>query len=46
MTNRQIAETLFVTQETVGSHLEQIVRKLDVHARSQCKQKLWSDNDF
>lgn len=45
MTNRQIAETLFVTQKTVGSHLEHIFRKLDVHARSQLQQKLWSDSD-
>ena len=34
MTNRQIAETLFITRRTVDSHLEHVFRKLGIHARS------------
>jgi DNA-binding CsgD family transcriptional regulator len=40
MSNRQIAETLFITRKTVESHLEHVFRKLDVHARGQLQQAL------
>jgi DNA-binding CsgD family transcriptional regulator len=40
MSNRQIAETLFITRKTVESHLEHVFRKLDVHARGQLRQAL------
>jgi DNA-binding CsgD family transcriptional regulator len=45
-TNRQIAEALFVTAKTVGTHLGHIYRKLDLdgpHAREQIGQRLGSD---
>jgi DNA-binding CsgD family transcriptional regulator len=40
MTNRQIAETQFITRKTVESHLEHIFRKLDIHARGELQQAL------
>jgi DNA-binding CsgD family transcriptional regulator len=40
MTNRQIAETLFITRKTVESHLEHTFRKLDIHARGELAQAL------
>jgi DNA-binding CsgD family transcriptional regulator len=40
MTNRQIAETLFVTKKTVESHLDRVFRKLDIHARGELQQAL------
>jgi DNA-binding CsgD family transcriptional regulator len=40
MTNRQIAETLFVTRKTVESHLEHIFRKLSIHTRGELEQAL------
>jgi DNA-binding CsgD family transcriptional regulator len=43
MTNRQIAETLFVTRKTVESHLEHIFRKLEIHARGELAQALASE---
>jgi ATP/maltotriose-dependent transcriptional regulator MalT len=43
MNNRQIAEALFVTRKTVESHLEHIFRKLDIHARTELKQALATD---
>jgi DNA-binding CsgD family transcriptional regulator len=39
-TNRQIAETLFVTRKTVESHLEHIFRKLGIHARGELEDAL------
>jgi DNA-binding NarL/FixJ family response regulator len=40
MTNRQIAETLFVTKKTIESHLDRVFHKLDVHARGDLQQAL------
>jgi DNA-binding CsgD family transcriptional regulator len=34
-TNREIAQTLFVTEKTVESHLGHVYRKLDIASRSQ-----------
>jgi DNA-binding NarL/FixJ family response regulator len=34
-TNREIAQTLFVTQRTVEVHLTSVYRKLDIDSRSQ-----------
>jgi DNA-binding CsgD family transcriptional regulator/energy-coupling factor transporter ATP-binding protein EcfA2 len=45
-TNRQIAEALFVTAKTVGTHLGHIYRKLDLdgpQAREQISQRLGWD---
>ena len=41
MTNRQIAETLFVTLRTVETHLTHAYRKLDVTSRSELAQISW-----
>jgi DNA-binding CsgD family transcriptional regulator len=35
MTNREIAQTLFVTQKTVEAHLSRTYRKLDISSRDQ-----------
>jgi DNA-binding NarL/FixJ family response regulator len=35
LSNRQIAEALFVTEKTVEGHLVNAYRKLDVSSRSQ-----------
>ena len=40
MTNRQIAETLFVTKKTVESHLAHVFQKLGIHARGELQQAL------
>jgi DNA-binding CsgD family transcriptional regulator len=40
MTNRQIAETLYVTRKTIESHLERVFRKLGIHARGELQQAL------
>jgi DNA-binding CsgD family transcriptional regulator len=40
MTNREIAETLFVTEKTVETHLHSVYRKLDASARWQLAAKL------
>ena len=35
MTNREIAQTLFVTARTVEGHLTHVFRKLDLSARDE-----------
>ena len=40
LTNRQVAETLFVTEKTVEAHLNRVYRKLQVNSRWQLKNKL------
>ena len=34
LTNREIAQVLFVTTKTVEMHLGQVFRKLDIHSRT------------
>lgn len=41
LTNRQIAERAFVSENTVRQHLKRIFRKLDVHNRAQLVQAIW-----
>ena len=43
LTNRQIAERLFITRKTVGSHLEHIFRKLGIHSRTELEHALAAD---
>jgi DNA-binding NarL/FixJ family response regulator len=38
MTNRDIAQALFVTPKTVEMHLNNIYRKLDISSRTQLPQ--------
>lgn len=40
LTNRQIAETLFVTRKTVESHLDHTFNKLGIHARRELERAL------
>jgi DNA-binding CsgD family transcriptional regulator len=40
MTNRDIAQALFVTPKTVEMHLNNVFRKLDISSRSQLPQAL------
>lgn len=35
MTNREIAQTLFLTENTIETHLKSVFRKLDIRSRSQ-----------
>jgi DNA-binding NarL/FixJ family response regulator len=40
LTNRQVAEALFVTEKTVEAHLNRVYRKLEVSSRWQLKNRL------
>ena len=40
MTNREIAQALFVTEKTVETHLRSVFRKLDIGSRSQLARAL------
>jgi DNA-binding CsgD family transcriptional regulator len=40
MTNREIAQTLFVTENTIRTHLKSVFRKLDITSRSQLARAL------
>ena len=40
MTNREIAQALFVTENTVETHLRSVFRKLDIRSRSQLARAL------
>jgi len=46
MTNRQIAETLFVTRKTVESHLDHVFRKLGIHARGELGRALAAEDEL
>jgi DNA-binding NarL/FixJ family response regulator len=39
-TNREIAQSLFVTPKTVEVHLSNAYRKLDIHSRRQLAAEL------
>jgi DNA-binding CsgD family transcriptional regulator len=43
MSNRQIAQALFVTEKTVEGHLAQVYRKLDISTRTQLPTALGRD---
>lgn len=43
MTNRQVAQALFVTEKTVEGHLAHVYRKLQISARSQLAEALVPD---
>jgi DNA-binding CsgD family transcriptional regulator len=40
MTNREIAQALFVTEKTIETHLRSVFRKLDIGSRSQIARAL------
>jgi DNA-binding CsgD family transcriptional regulator/Flp pilus assembly protein TadD len=40
MTNRQIAQALFLTENTIETHLRSVFRKLDIHSRSDLARAL------
>jgi DNA-binding CsgD family transcriptional regulator len=42
--NREIAQTLFVTQKTVETHLSHIFSKLDISSRQQLAGKFAETN--
>jgi DNA-binding CsgD family transcriptional regulator/Flp pilus assembly protein TadD len=39
-TNREIAQALFVTENTIETHLRSVFRKLEIHSRSQLARAL------
>jgi DNA-binding CsgD family transcriptional regulator/GAF domain-containing protein len=45
LTNRQIAELAFVSENTVRQHLKRIFKKLDVRSRAQLVQAVWQNDD-
>jgi DNA-binding NarL/FixJ family response regulator len=45
MTNREIAQSLFVTAKTVETHLRQAYRKLDVAKRTELADVLGNPVD-
>jgi DNA-binding NarL/FixJ family response regulator len=46
MTNKAIAEALFVSENTVRTHLKSVFRKLDVSNRSQALARALADSSF
>jgi DNA-binding NarL/FixJ family response regulator len=40
MTNREIAQALFLTENTIETHLRNVFRKLEIRSRSQLARAL------
>jgi DNA-binding NarL/FixJ family response regulator len=40
MTNREIAQALFLTENTIETHLRSVFRKLDIRSRTQLARAL------
>ncbi|MBR8640506.1 GAF domain-containing protein [Streptomyces tuirus] len=45
LTNRQISEMAFVSENTVREHLKRVFRKLNVHSRAELVQAVWQGSD-
>ena len=46
LSNRQIAQALFITRKTVETHLERVFRKLGIHSRAELERALAQDDAF
>jgi DNA-binding CsgD family transcriptional regulator/PAS domain-containing protein len=42
LTNKQIAERAFVSENTVKQHLKRVFNKTDVHNRAELMQRIWA----
>jgi DNA-binding NarL/FixJ family response regulator len=40
MTNREVAQALFVTEKTIENHLRSVFRKLEIGSRTQIARAL------
>ena len=46
LTNRAIARTLYLGEQTIKSHLRQVYRKLGVHSRAEATARALTDPSF
>lgn len=45
LTNKQIAERAYVSENTVKQHLKRVFAKTDVHNRAELMQRIWSAHE-
>jgi DNA-binding CsgD family transcriptional regulator len=45
LTNKQIAERAFISENTVKQHLKRVFNKTDVRNRAELMQRIWAAGD-